>query len=275
MIKRGSRSLCFESNPFACNNCTGLPAASVATRRNTLLSLFELVDTFVSPSEFVRQRYVSWGLPASKFVVIENGQEISERAGRPLQDRKTPNRFGYFGQINPYKGVDVLLGAAASLVREGFEDFVIEINGANLGTQPSDHQKEIMKLLQPLLESGNVLWNGPYGREELADRIERVDWVVMPSVWWENSPMVIQEAYLSRRPVICSGIGGMAEKVRDGVHGLHVPVGSTRSWADTIRRSAADKDAHRRMSQNLPTPPSLQESAISYARLSESSAYAD
>ncbi len=47
-----------------------------------------------------------------------------------------------------------------------------------------------------------------------------VDWVVVPSIWWENAPLVIQEAFHHKRPVICSGIGGMAESVRDGVDGL-------------------------------------------------------
>ena len=51
------------------------------------------------------------------------------------------------------------------------------------------------------------------------------DWVVMPSVWWENAPLVIAEAHAHGRPVICSNIGGMAESVRHGVDGLHFPAG--------------------------------------------------
>ena len=43
--------------------------------------------------------------------------------------------------------------------------------------------------------------------------MSEIDWVVVPSRWWENSPLVIQEAFMHGRPVICSGIGGMAEKV--------------------------------------------------------------
>jgi glycosyltransferase involved in cell wall biosynthesis len=246
----------------------------MSIRRNTLMSLFDLVDVFVSPSNFLRDRYVSWGLPAEKFAVIENGQELEKKLRRNELARKSPNRFGYFGQVNPYKGVDVLLAAAASLVREGFEDFTLEINGANLAKQPPDYQKEITKLLDPLLESGTVLWNGPYGREEFIDRIQGVDWVVMPSLWWENSPMVIQEAYFHGRPVICSGIGGMAEKVRDGETGFHVPVGSTRGWADAIRRAAQDSEAHRRMSANLPAPPTLQQAAVAYAQLSKGMTHA-
>ena len=53
-----------------------------------------------------------------------------------------------------------------------------------------------------------------------------VDWVIMPSVWWENSPIVIQEAFFHGRPIISSNIGGMAEKITDDVDGLHFRVGS-------------------------------------------------
>jgi glycosyltransferase involved in cell wall biosynthesis len=60
---------------------------------------------------------------------------------------------------------------------------------------------------------------------------------VVPSIWWENSPLVIQEAMMFRRPVICSDIGGMAENVTDGVNGLHFRVGDPDSLADTIRRA--------------------------------------
>ena len=63
-----------------------------------------------------------------------------------------------------------------------------------------------------------------------------VEWVVVPSIWWENSPLVIQEAFAHGRPVICSDIGGMAEKVADGVSGLHFRVNDPVSLADTIRR---------------------------------------
>jgi glycosyltransferase involved in cell wall biosynthesis len=61
--------------------------------------------------------------------------------------------------------------------------------------------------------------------------------VVVPSRWWENSPLVIQEAFLHQRPVICSDIGGMAEKVDDGVDGLHFRAGDARSLARVLERA--------------------------------------
>ena len=64
-----------------------------------------------------------------------------------------------------------------------------------------------------------------------------IDWVVVPSRWWENSPLVIQEAFLHGRPVICSDIGGMAEKVTDGVNGLHFRAGDARGLARVIEKA--------------------------------------
>jgi glycosyltransferase involved in cell wall biosynthesis len=88
-----------------------------------------------------------------------------------------------------------------------------------------------------------------------------VDAVVVPSIWWENSPVVIQEAFRNRRPVICSDIGGMAEKVRDGIDGLHFPVGDALALARLIERLAADPEKLRTMREGIQLPPSPADAA--------------
>jgi glycosyltransferase involved in cell wall biosynthesis len=71
-------------------------------------------------------------------------------------------------------------------------------------------------------------------------------------VWWENSPVVIQEALRNRRPVICSDIGGMAEKVRDGVDGFHFPVGSAMALTGLLRQLATDRTRLTALAARLP-----------------------
>jgi glycosyltransferase involved in cell wall biosynthesis len=75
---------------------------------------------------------------------------------------------------------------------------------------------------------------------------------VVPSIWWENSPLVIQEAFMHGRPVICSDIGGMAEKVIDGVNGLHFTAGDPRSLATVLRRAASDPELWDRLRKGAP-----------------------
>jgi glycosyltransferase involved in cell wall biosynthesis len=64
--------------------------------------------------------------------------------------------------------------------------------------------------------------------------------VLAPSIWWENSPVVIQEARRNRVPIVCSDIGGAAEKVAHGIDGWHIPVGSAPELAALLRSLAAD-----------------------------------
>ena len=81
--------------------------------------------------------------------------------------------------------------------------------------------------------------------------MRQCEYVLLPSTWWENSPVVIQEAYLAGCPVLCSGIGGMAEKVKDGLTGIHFQTGSA---SDLVRalEMAADRDTYSSLTANLP-----------------------
>ena len=78
---------------------------------------------------------------------------------------------------------------------------------------------------------------GPYASGQLAGLMAQIDWAVVPSIWWENAPLVVLEAFRHQRPVICGGVGGMAELVRDGVDGLHAPVNDPLGLAREMRRA--------------------------------------
>jgi Glycosyl transferases group 1 len=88
------------------------------------------------------------------------------------------------------------------------------MHGANLDSNSPEFAEACRTLLART--SQRVHFAGPYQRRDLRRLIAAVDWLVVPSIWWENSPLAIQEAFAHRRPVICSNIGGMAEKVRWG-----------------------------------------------------------
>ena len=82
-----------------------------------------------------------------------------------------------------------------------------------------------------------------WDRAGLSEMMSNVDWVVVPSRWWESSPLVIQDAFLHGRPVICSDIGAMAEKVAHEVNGLHFTVADPPSLADAVCRAVTDAGA--------------------------------
>lgn len=269
MVKAGSTALCHRESPDDCRRC--FPERGIEDfwlRKHRFRRYFDLVDMFIAPSEFLRGRYIDWGLPPERIVTIENGQEPREPLPpRPLQAAETRNRFGFFGQITPFKGVDVLLQALTTLPRKARRRIVLEINGANLEQQKPEFRERIEALRAPLEKEGVLQWNGPYEPFQMSSRLASVDWVTVPSIWWENSPMVIQEAFAHGRPVIGSDIGGMAEKIADGVNGRQVPVGNAHAWAQTMSRLAGDTDEWDRLRDGIRPPMSYAECAGAHLEL--------
>ena len=222
MVKTGAdHELCYKSDPKDCHRCfPELSPEDFFLRERYFKQMFNVVDVFVSPSHFLRERYIEWGLPADRIVYIENGQAPADRIPpRTLAPDETRTRFAYFGQINPFKGVDLVLQAVDMLPKAIKKQVTLDIYGSGLENQPEDFQAKVKKLLKD--NKRNIRWHGAYEPQDMPRLMTEVDWVVMGSIWWENSPLVIQEAFKYGRPVICPDIGGMAEKVENGVTGLH------------------------------------------------------
>ena len=239
MVKTTRNELCRSSSPEDCRRCyPESTAEDFWLRKHRFERYFDCVDHFISPSQFLRDRYIQWGIHPDRITVIENGQDhVTAPSPRSIQNDEERNRFAFFGQVNPYKGIDVLLEALHVMRKHERRKISLEVHGAGLESQPEWFRDRIEELRRPLIKQGVVEWVGPYAPDELRSRMANIDWVCVPSVWWENSPMVIQEAFLNQRPLLVSNIGGMAEKVTDGIDGLHVPVANAHAWVDAFRKA--------------------------------------
>ena len=156
------------------------------------------------------------------------------------------------------KGVWVVLQAVEHLRAEGFTDFVVEINGDNLRYASEKRRNEFEAFMEregerPVAEQ-NVVFNGSYHTDQLAARMSRVDWCIVPSVWWESFGLVISEAWMFHRPVIASNVGGMAERIRHDVDGLLFQVADPRSLARTMRRACTEEGLWERLVAGIEPP---------------------
>lgn len=256
MVKRPSGQLCETASPVACHGCfPDIPVSRFLKREQFIRGMLGLADAFVSPSRFLAERYAAWGIENDKLCVIENGIAVDTAApARALQGPKPRrNRFAYFGQMTPFKGVDVLIDAISRIPKEIWgDDSCLMIFGGNLERQPIEFQERMKKLIADA--GSRVRFYGAYQNADVPRLMRSVDWVVLPSVWWENSPVVIQEALLHRRPMICSDIGGMAEKVREGEDGLHFRAGSSQDLADRIVEVLGDNQIWDRLRASMRQP---------------------
>jgi glycosyltransferase involved in cell wall biosynthesis len=251
LIRTHGRGLCLEASPRRCNEC--FPTISAQTffmRKRFIQSHFSEVDLFIAPSRFLLERYVDWGIPENRIRHEEHGfpPVIQADEGPP----RPRNRFAFFGVMTPFKGINVLLRAMV-LLGPGF-DGRLSIHGTGKLQMP-DESAEVQNEIDELIAqaAGGVTFCGPYDHERDMPRLmAETDWVVMPSIWWENSPLVIAEAFQYGRPVICSDIGGMAERVTHEVNGLHSRVGDPGTLAGTISRAATTPGLWEKLHAGIP-----------------------
>jgi glycosyltransferase involved in cell wall biosynthesis len=263
MVRTTNKELCYGASPDRCHSCfKEIALDKFVLRERHLKSLLSTVDHFVSPSEFLKQRYVDWGLPEHLISVIANGQPERPAVERSEASRTKPV-FGYFGNLNPWKGTTVLLEAAKQLISEGL-DFELRVHGA-APFQSESFIAEIDRLFAETFPF--VQRRGGYRREDIANLIATVDCAIMPSIWWENAPLVIQEAQGQNCPVITSNIGGMAETIEDGVNGLTVTPNDPMALAAAIRRIAEDAELRQQLSSGARHPDTIATTATKYLDL--------
>lgn len=236
MVKTRTLDLCEDPAFASCHNCfPQRTPGDFFLRKQYILDQFSCVDQFISPSEFLAQRYINWGVPKNKLTVIENVlPEIDPIAPRPINQNEKRCKFAFFGQINPYKGIDLLLEAIALIPDDLRSQITLEVHGANLDVQTSDFKAKVNDLYE-IVES-SVEFKGRYESAELPARIANCDWVVIPSIWWENSPVVIQEAIRYGRPLIGADIGGMQEKIAEQ-YGLTFEARNAQSLAKVLEKA--------------------------------------
>ncbi len=256
MVTTGAFSLCEQATPLACSRC--FPERSpqdMFLRSHYIHTILESCDALISPSEFLISRYRNCGVTHDRFRMIENGLpgnfETIDRTPFLTNHTAPLNRFAFFGQLNLYKGVLVLLEAVALLLERGVEGFSVEIHGANLDFQPEGFQRDVRRCLDRV--SSHVQLCGSYKQAEMASLMQRTDWVIVPSIWWENSPVVIQESFFFARPVIGADIGGTAEKV-SGHGGITFPNQSAVGLADAIAQACGNHSLHKRLLSEMDPP---------------------
>lgn len=272
MIRRTDGSLCDHASQVRCHQCfPERGPEEFLLRKMWMMQHLSHVDQFACPSRFMIEHYVKWGIPREKITHVTNGQPsygvARPRAAAPVH--KT--RFGFFGQLHDTKGVHIVLRAVDLLRANEFTDFRVEINGDNLRFATAPIREEIEAFLAAEEERPPserlVTLNGSYHVQQLQQRMARIDWCIVPSIWWEAFALVISEAWMFGKPVICSDVGAMAERVTDEVNGLLFDMGDPVSLAATMRRACTEEGLWQRLHDALPQPPSRAEMASGYVRL--------
>jgi len=193
-------------------------------------------DRIISNSQFLRSVFIQMGVNPEQIIYLRQGRDIPKAAEWPNKETTHPHlRVGYIGQITETKGVHILF------------DAVQRIPDAQLSVRvfgDTQHFPVYSSRLRRMAAQDNRLeMAGIFrGVEEARQVMNSFDVVVVPSVWYENSPNAILEAFAYGLPVIASNLGGMAELIQDGINGLLFEPGNAQDLSRKLRRLVEEPD---------------------------------
>ena len=185
------------------------------------------VHRFLAPSYFLRESFLQWGIPEEQIVYSRAGIDLTPFEGfQRIPGDKV--RVAFIGTLAPHKGPHVLLAAWKALPPELRAKGELTIYG------PKTHNPGYVAQLEAEAATCGAVLAGGLTRSEVVRALGRVDLLVVPSVWYENSPLIILEALATSTPLAVTDLGGMAELVKPGISGFRFKMGDAGDLARVL-----------------------------------------
>jgi glycosyltransferase involved in cell wall biosynthesis len=229
------------------------PTERIERRTAFLRDSLAQAAAIVCRSEFVRSAFSASGVDTRRMVMIRQGCDFVDVPPRRLACADAPVlRVAYLGQIAWHKGVHVLFEAVRRM-----PDAQIAVRAYGDGDVHLAYAATLRRLAarDRRLELAGVR----RGRRDVSRVYRESDVLVVPSLWYENGPNVILEAFAHGTPVIGADLGGIRELVRHETDGLLFDAGSPESLARQLRRLIDEPDLRRRLMGGVPRVRSVRE----------------
>jgi len=192
------------------------------------------VDTFVVPSLFLKQKMVEFGFDPSKFICIPHFNFL----GKNNPEHKFSDYIVYFGRLVEEKGLFTLLMAMKQI-----PEVKLLLIGDGI------YKKNLQRLAKQE-KITNLEFLGYMPKDDIKEIIENALGVVVPSLWYDASPMVIYESFSMGKAVVGSAVGGIPELIDDNLNGLLFKAGDVDELAKKIKYLFHNQDKIRQWEKN-------------------------
>jgi glycosyltransferase involved in cell wall biosynthesis len=202
-------------------------------RSRALLRDLGHAHVVTAPSRFLAEMFRRNGLEHDRFETVPYGLEPDRIQPLPTTRPRAPLRIGFCGVLSPWKGVHVLLDAVLG------SDAAVELTIHGRTDQPT-FQAYIDEQMDRAASDPRVRFAGAYDEADAPRVFAEMDLLVAPSLWYENTPFVMLEAFAAGVPVIASDLGGLREVVQPDRNGVVFPAGDAAALRAAIERVAGD-----------------------------------
>lgn len=224
---------------YAAYIASKLPQATAATlkRPATLKNIANNMQAIMVPTKLMQDVFVENGINKELIHHVPFG--IRLEALTPFQ-KKSPSdhvRIAFIGTLFEHKGVDLLIKAFLSLPQDTTAELTIygDIN------QFPDYGPTLVTLAQDgSANSAKITFAGTFPQTQFGEILSNIDVLVIPSRWYENTPLVMQSALATKTPLIATDLGGMAEIIHHDQTGLLFTLNSVESLREQLSRVVSD-----------------------------------
>lgn len=226
------------------------PAAENATKQRpaVLRDAANRVQAIMVPTKLMRDIFVENGIKPELIRHVPFGIDTEPLVAYQQKLPSKTLRIGFIGTLFEHKGVDLLIRAFQALPADA--DAVLRIYGDV--NQFPEYGAHLQKLADHSNEAGKIVFCGTFPNDRLGAVLQDLDVLVVPSRWYENTPLVMQSALATRTPLIATNLGGMAELVQHGRNGLLFELNSVESLKEQLLRLLSDRPFLRQMQQSIP-----------------------
>jgi len=198
-------------------------------RKKFLSKIINIPDEVIAPSQYLADVYRGGGV-SRNIRVIKSGHDLSWLDDIRSEMPTDGIRFGYIGQIAPIKGLHILISAFTQIGQDNDTRLLI-YGDQNKDTSYTGQIESLIKV-----SKNEISLCGKFPHDQLGEILSGIDMLIVPSLWHENNPRVIQEAFASKTPIIASDVGGITEFVKHDVNGLLFERGKEKSLFHQISR---------------------------------------
>ncbi|HXU93878.1 MAG TPA: glycosyltransferase [Gallionella sp.] len=224
---------------------------AIACRLSRTVAQLNRLSNIVSPNKFMTSKLVQYGVRPELITQSAFGVDVPGHAAPQRSAIRNPLRIGYIGTLAPHKGCHILIEAFNALPSGSA---ILKIYG-----NMQDFPEYILELRRFASRQENIEFCGVFHNSKIAEVMADIDVLVVPSLWFENTPLVLYSAQAARCPVIASDFPGISEVVKDQINGLLFEPGNSKALETQLRRLLGEAGLAEQLSANAQHPKSIAE----------------
>ena len=225
---------------------------AISARPDFIRQRLNKIDRILVPTHLMHDLLRKNGVHVSRLAYVPYGIDFRNMTRRTDKGGSAKLRVGFIGTLYEHKGAHLLVRAIQSLPAE----IPVELTVYGKLEEFPAYVQEVRALAG---DDPRITFAGTFPNDQIGNIFAGLDVLVVPSIWYENTPLVIYSAMAAGCPVVATNLGGMSEAVSDEINGLLFEKGNVPQLARHLKRLALDRPLVARLSAHTKIPKSIPE----------------